>query len=110
MTDPASEVATLDALAQADLVRRGDVSPIELVTWAIERVERLNPVLNAVVTPMFEQALEAARSVEGPLAGVPYLLKDLAVEKEGVRFTEGSRFLAGNVSRFTSELVVRLER
>ena len=41
---------------------------------------------------------------------MPYLLKDLACEMEGVRFTEGSRFLAGYVSAFDSELVVRLRR
>jgi amidase len=41
---------------------------------------------------------------------VPYLLKDLAVEADGVRFTEGSRFLAGYVSSYDSELVVRLRR
>ena len=107
----ASEVALLDAIGQAELVRRGDVSPAELVGWAIERIEQLNPRLNAVVTPMFDHAVEAARSVAaGPLSGVPYLLKDLAVEASGVRFTEGSRFLQDNVSHYDSELVVRLRR
>ena len=68
-------------------------------------------MLNAVVTPVFDRALEEARShPAGPFAGVPYLLKDLACEMEGVRFTEGSRFLAENVSAFDSELVVRLRR
>jgi len=107
----ASEIATLDAIGQAELVRRGEVTPTELVGWAIERIEQLNPRLNAVVTPMFDHAVEAARSVApGPLAGVPYLLKDLAVEASGVRFTEGSRFLRDNVSHYDSELVVRLRR
>jgi amidase len=110
-TDPTAEIAALDAMAQADLVRRGDVKAAELVDWAIERIERLNPTLNAVVTPMFDEArATVATGVDGPFAGVPYLLKDLAVETEGVRFTEGSRFLAGNVSHYDSELVVRLRR
>jgi amidase len=101
----------LDAVGQAELVQRGEVSPAELVAWAIERIERLNPRLNAVVTSMFDDAVAAAQSVStGPLAGVPYLLKDLAVEASGVRFTEGSRFLADNVSGYDSELVVRLRR
>jgi len=76
MTDALS---LLDATAQAELVRSGQVSPAELVTAAIERIETLNPVLNAVVTPVFDRALEEARSVpQGPFAGVPYPLKDLA--------------------------------
>ena len=105
------DIALLDAVAQADLVRRGEVSAVELVEGAIERIERLNPVLNAVVTPMFDAALDAARArPTGPLAGVPFLVKDLAVEVSGVRFSEGSRFLASNVSTFDSELVCRLRR
>src|SRR5215831_8497218 len=107
----AFEIAGLDAVGQADLVRRGDVSAVELVTWAIERIEVLNPALNAVVTPIFDRALERAAGVSaGPLAGVPYLLKDLATEMEGVPFSEGSRFLRHYVSRYDSELVRRLQR
>jgi amidase len=105
------DLALLDATAQAELVRTGQVSAAELVTAAIERIEALNPVLNAVVTPDFDRALEAAREgPAGPFAGVPYLLKDLACEMEGVRFTEGSAFLAGHVSACDSELVLRLRR
>jgi hypothetical protein len=49
-TRPAAEVAALDATAQAELVREGEVAPTELVEWAIERIDGLNPSLNAVVT------------------------------------------------------------
>ena len=106
MTD---DLSTLDACAQARLVRNGDLTAAELVEAAIERIEALNPTLNAVVTPTFERGLDAARAAPtGPFAGVPFLLKDLACEMEGVRFTEGSRFLADNVSHFDQELVVRL--
>jgi amidase len=102
---------TLDAVAQAELVRSREVSAVELVEAAIERIERLNPVLNAVVSTSYEDALDrAAARPSGPLAGVPYLLKDLVVERAGTPFAEGSRFLAGNVSTVTSELAVRLER
>jgi len=105
------ELALLDATAQADLVRTRQVTAAELVTAAIERIEALNPVLNAVVTPVFDRAVQVARSgPSGPFAGVPYLLKDLACEMEGVRFTEGSVFLAGHISAFDSELVVRLRQ
>src|SRR5438309_1636735 len=107
----AEEIATLDASAQAELVRRGEMTAAELVEGAIERIERLNPTLNAVVTPAYQQALEAARAgPTGPFAGVPYLLKDLIVECKGMRFTEGSVFLRDNVSTYDSELVVRLRR
>jgi amidase len=103
------ELALLDATAQAELVRAGQVTAVELTEAAIDRIETLNPELNAVVTPAYELALKAARTVKGgPFAGVPYLLKDLGCEMAGVRFTEGSRFLADNVSTFDAEIVVRL--
>jgi amidase len=78
----------------------------------MERIESLNPTLNAVVTPTYDLALAAAREVpsDAPLAGVPYLLKDLITEMAGVPFTEGSRYLRGVVSHYDSELVRRLRR
>ncbi len=107
----AAEVAALDGTGQAELVRRGEVTAAELTEWAIGRIERLNPELNAVVTPMFDDALVRVRAgVSGPFAGVPYLLKDLVAEASGTRFTEGSVFLRDNTSSFDSELVVRLRR
>ena len=66
------EYSELDATGLAGLVRDGDVSPLELVEEAIARIEALNPVLNAVITPMYEEArAAAARPVQGPFAGVP---------------------------------------
>ena len=50
------DLAFLDATAQAELVRRGEVTPLDLVDAAIARIERANPVLNAVVTPTFDRA------------------------------------------------------
>jgi amidase len=104
------ELARLDATAQAELVRTGEVTARELVESAIARVEALNPSLNAVVHTLYDQALAAASSASGPFAGVPYLLKDLIVEMAGTPFQEGSRFLAGHVSTYDSELVTRLRR
>ncbi len=107
-----NELAHLDATAQADLVRRGEVQPRELVEAAIRRIERLNPMLNAVVTPMFDAALQRASSAlpEGPFTGVPFVLKDLTAQQAGVRYTEGSAFLADYVSQHDQELVVRQRR
>ena len=106
------DLALLDATAQAELVRRREVKPIELVDAAIERIERLNPTLNAVVTPMYEQARAAATGElpDGPFAGVPFLLKDLFAAYAGVRMTSGSTFLRDYVPDHDSELVIRLKR
>jgi amidase len=110
----ASELAALDVIAQADLVARRELKPVELVEAAIERVEALNPTLNAVITTAYDQALAAAATMTAdgaqPYAGVPFLLKDLIVEAEGMRFTEGSNFLRDRVSTHDQELVVRLRR
>lgn len=106
------ELALLDATAQAELVRKRELHPLELVEAAIERIEGLNPTLNAVITPMYDRALEQARGElpDGPFKGVPYLLKDLGAQVAGVRYSEGSRFLAGYVSDHDQELVLRHRR
>jgi amidase len=106
------DLALLDATAQAELVRSRELEPLDLVQAAIERIERLNPALNAVITPMYDRALEEARSAlhRGPFTGVPYLLKDLGAQVSGVRYSEGSRFLRDLVSRHDQELVLRHRR
>ena len=71
----------LDATAQAELVRRGEVSPEELVEEAIARIERVDPEINAVVIPTFEKARAEAKTAEGPFKGVPYVLKDTMASK-----------------------------
>lgn len=65
------DLSLLDATAQAELVRTGQVSATELVTAAIERIEALNPVLNAVVTPVFERAAEQVASRRGQVPPGP---------------------------------------
>jgi amidase len=107
-----NELAFQDATAQAELVRTGQVQPRELVQAAIERIERLNPRLNAVVTPMYEDALARAsgKLPDGPFRGVPFVLKDIHAECAGVRYTEGCAFLADHVSTHDQELVRRHRR
>jgi len=88
----AEEITFMDATAQAELVRKGEVTPLELVENAIGRIEALNPKLNAVITPMFDQAREAAQGdlPDGPFRGVPLLVKDLVAMVQGVPMHMGS--------------------
>lgn len=103
--------AHLDATAQADLVRRKQIHPRELVAAAIARIERLNPRLNAVVTPLFDSARAAAEQpLAGPFAGVPLLLKDLLGALGGAPQSAGSRFLREFIPRRDSELTRRFKR
>jgi amidase len=82
----------LDATAQADLVRSGEVSPQELVEDAIERIEALNGDLNAVIHPLFDQAV-ATEPADGPFKGVPFVVKDLVCAVADTPHHEGMRFL-----------------
>jgi len=111
--DPMSDDTTWsDATAQAELVRRGEVSPTELVDDAIARIEKLNPELNAVIHPLFERArAEAAGTLpDGPFRGVPLLLKDLGAELAGTPFCEGTDFAGDYHSTVTQELTQRFQR
>ena len=82
-----------DGLGVAELIRRKEISPREAVTAAIDRIESLNPRLNAVVHRMFERGLDQADGdlPEGPFRGVPFLLKDLVSWYAGEPMTSGSR-------------------
>ena len=60
-TGPLDEVLALDAVGQADLIRRGEVTPAEVSAAAIARIEQLDPVLNAVVIREFDRAMDAAK-------------------------------------------------
>src|SRR5262245_12486352 len=102
------DVMMMDATAQAELVRHRDVKPIELVDAAIARIERVNPDLNAVITPLFDAArASAVHPPPGPFRGVPFVVKDLQATCAGARHTSGSRLLADFVAPVDSELVTR---
>lgn len=86
-----------DATAIAEAIRNREVSVEECVKATIDKIEKLNPDLNAVVSTQYEQALERARNFKignQPFAGVPILLKDLGQEQEGELSTSGSRLFA----------------
>src|SRR5690606_27090550 len=101
-----------DALGLAALVRRREVQPVELLDAAIERLERVNPALNAVAGRFYDQARRAALAPPppGPFCGVPFVLKDLLSTLAGVGYTGGSRFLRNFVPTQDSELVSRYKR
>ena len=90
-----TDLSRLDATAQAELVRTGDASPLELVDAAINNIEKLNPEINAVIHPLFDSARAAARGElpDGPFRGVPTLFKDLFCSVEGDPIHEGMQFL-----------------
>ena len=92
----------IDATEQARLVRDGEASPAELVEEAIDRVQKLNPQLNAVIHPLFDEARSAAASAlpDGAFRGVPLLVKDLSCYIAGAPVHEGVRALreAGHVA------------
>src|ERR1700731_3486360 len=92
----------VDAIGQAELVRRKQVTPLELVDAAIARIEAVNPKLNAVVTEMFDKARAQAKTAlpDSPLSGVPYLIKDLN-DILGERTTSGSRLMAHHIATKT---------
>jgi amidase len=101
-----------DGLALAELVRRKEASPEQLLEATIRRAEALNPALNAIVTPLYDQARAAiaAGLPSGPFAGVPYLLKDLGALYTGAPTSFGSTFFDGNVADHDSEITARLKR
>lgn len=107
----ADDFAFTDATEQAGLVRSGQVSPLELVDAAIERIERLNPALNAVIHERFEKARAEASGTlpDGPLKGVPFLLKDLDGFSAGDPFHAGCEHLkrASYVADSDSYLIER---
>ena len=104
-----TDYAKHDGLGLAKLVHKKEVKPVELVDAAIERIERHNPALNAIVWTMFERARDMAKKKlpDGPFKGVPFLLKDIMGHMEGVPNREGTRLSPDMPSPITSELVHR---
>lgn len=103
-----------DALDLARLIADGEVSAREVMAAAIDRAERVNPSINAIVTPLFEQAMDRSDDAldhgldHGPLEGVPFLIKDLA-HLAGVPCTMGSRLFDGFVPDSDADIVTRFK-
>ncbi len=102
----------------AELLRQKKISPVDLTTACLDRIERLDPLLNAFITVTHESALAQARVAEdeiqrgqwrGPLHGIPIGLKDL-IDTAGVRTTCGSALFADRVPTEDAFVVQRLKR
>ena len=101
-----------DALGLASLVKSGEVSAAELLEAAIARADMLDPQFNFIAHRLYDRARAKAadRLPDGPLTGVPWLLKDLNTSIEGELCENGSRLYKGHRAARTSELVHRIER
>src|SRR5659263_65501 len=111
------DLAFLDATAQAELVRAGTATPLELVDAAIDRIERLNGEINAVIHPLFEKARATASAApaqstagHNPFHGVPIVLKDHDGSSAGDPLHHGNKLLKelGYVSDHDTYLVSKL--
>ena len=114
MHDSSLSYRTAADLAQ--LIRRREISPVELTKATLARIERSQPVLNAFITVCHDQALVAARAAEaaiarndpvGPLHGIPFSVKDL-VNTQAVRTTYGSVIFRDHVPAADAVAVARL--
>ncbi len=109
-----AEYDDFDALGLAQLVRDKQVSSSELVETCIDRIERVNPQLNAVIDKLYEHARAAARTSSTQqnksFGGVPFLLKDLLQMMAGVPTRSGSRLCKDLVPDFDTELYLRYSR
>lgn len=112
----AAELADLDAIGQAARVASGELTAEELLDAAITRAEATRG-LNAIITDLFERGRDQAAALDrsgalrtgaaGPLAGVPFLLKDLGASLAGAREAMGSRALRDHVATQTAWIVER---
>ena len=100
-----------DTIGLSDLVAAREVSSLELVDASISRIEARNPLLNAVVAKRYELAREEAMNVtaDTPIAGVPFLVKDLNCDVAGLPSTKGSRLFADVIASEDSELTKRFK-
>jgi len=104
-----AEYEKLDAMALGALIAKKEVTAAEVLEEAIGRVEKLNPTINAVTIPLYELGRKTAKAPlpAGPLAGAPFLLKDLGASLEGTRSTGSSKLFADFVAPHDATVVAR---
>jgi len=110
------ELAFLSIAEAARLLRRKEISPVDLIETALSRIERWNPAINAFLTVLADRARREARAAErallrgrpkSPLHGIPISIKDNYWTR-GIRTTAGSRILANFIPDRDSEVAARL--
>lgn len=101
-----------DAIALAGLIAKREVSAKEVLETAIARAEQVNPAINAIVHKQYEQARKAVAAglPEGPLKGVPYLIKDLGFFETGEPATFGSSLFKDFVADHETAYVTRCKK
>jgi amidase len=104
-----NDLAKLDGIAIAGLISSKEISASEVLETTIERIERLNPQLNAVVHPHYDLARKQVANglAKSPLSGVPMLLKNTGFEAEGMLLSSGSELLRNVVSKRDSTITAR---
>lgn len=108
MTSTSFDYTRTDAVGLGEAIRAKILSPREAVQEAFAAIDRCNPQLNAVIHEMRDQADEQLKALpEGPLSGVPVLLKDDCPSYEGAAMSFGCRAAEGNISQRDHELVKR---
>lgn len=103
------EYTDYDAMGLAELIKTGQVSPVEVLESAIAQIEKFNPKINAVIYKMYEYGKEEVKKVKNsqPLAGVPFLVKDLNVEIAGFPTSCGSVLTKNHNAPADSEIFTR---
>ncbi|QWK80997.1 amidase [Ochrobactrum sp. BTU1] len=104
-----NDLAKLDGLAISALISGNEISASEVLETTIQRIERLNPQLNAVVHPHYDLARKQVADglAQGPLSGVPMLLKNTGFEASGMLLSSGSELLRHAVSKRDSTITAR---
>lgn len=112
------DIVDTPAIEFAERIRNGSVSPVKVVDEYLERIDELNPILNAYVSILRDESRDRAKEIEakvksgedpGPLSGVPIALKDLFAFKAGVPNTFGATPFRDYTPKSNSILVDRLE-
>ena len=115
---PGNDLCYLSIREASQMLRRRKISPVELLNATLERIERLNPELNAFITIAAERALEDARRAQreiargknrGPLHGIPLPIKD-NIETQGIRTTAGSKILSHFIPDRDADVVSALRQ
>jgi amidase/6-aminohexanoate-cyclic-dimer hydrolase len=111
LTGLAAEYDRYDAVGLARLIAGKQITPMELLAAVRQKVEALNPKLNAFCHLFFDKAeAQIKAGLAGPLAGVPFALKDLGQYLSGTITSAGSRVWKDSVANFDSTLVARYKK